>query len=306
MHSARQRVRIALACSALVLPGMHAMAQHAADNPVTAADDAFGLTLGLESIGMYSPGQVRGFSPRTAGNLRIEGLYFDQQGSLSNRVIEGSTIRVGVTEIGYAFPAPTGIVDYTLRRPAAGTPGATLIATAGPYQGRGLSLDTSIPLIGQELVLPAGASYQESSQTPYGAYPGYTSNVTSLGLTPKWSPTDAITVRVLLDWQQTRGAKTFPLYYTAGAYQPPNITRNYLGQDWAEARKLTANSGALATWKLNQTWSLAAGIFHSAAHNPQTFADLYTAIQPDGRSEHIVIGYPNQSLASTSDRKSVV
>ena len=300
MHSTRQRVRSAFACGALILPGMHAMAQHAADNPVTAADDAFGLTLGLESIGMYSPGQVRGFSPRTAGNLRIEGMYFDQQGSLSNRVIEGSTIRVGVTEIGYAFPAPTGIVDYALRRPTGSAPGATLIATAGPYQGRGLSLDASIPLIGQELVLPAGASYQVSSQTPYGAYPGYTSTVTSLGLTPKWSPNEALTVRLLLDWQQTRGARTFPLYYTAGAYQPPNITRSYLGQDWAEAKKLTENSGALATWKLNQTWSFAAAIFHSAAHNPQTFADLYAAIQPDGRSEHSVIGYPNQTMASTS------
>jgi iron complex outermembrane recepter protein len=300
MQPTRRRVRNALACGALILPAMNAMAQHAADNPVTAADDAFGLTLGLESIGMYSPGQVRGFSPRTAGNLRIEGLYFDQQGSLSNRVIEGSAIRVGVAETGYAFPAPTGIVDYTLRRPADDTPRATLIVTAGPYGGRGLSLDTSIPVIGRALVLPAGASYQVSSQTPYGAYPGYTSTVTSLGMTPKWSPTDAITVRLLLDWQQTRGARTFPLYYTAGAYQPPTITRSYLGQDWAEARKLTENSGALATWKLNQTWSIAAGLFHSAAHNPQTFADLYTAIQPDGRSEHIVIGYPNQSLASTS------
>src|SRR3954470_10775360 len=106
MHSTRQKIRSALACGALNLPGMHAMAQHAADNPVTSADDAFGLTLGLESIGMYSPGQVRGFSPRTAGNLRIEGMYFDQQESLSNRVIEGSTIRVGVTGMGYAFPAP--------------------------------------------------------------------------------------------------------------------------------------------------------------------------------------------------------
>src|SRR5689334_8926147 len=160
MHSARQRVGIAFAWTAVILSGTHAMAQHAADNPVTAADDAFGLTLGLESIGMYSPGQVRGFSPRTAGNLRIEGLYFDQQGGLSNRVIEGSTIRVGVTEIGYAFPAPTGIVDYNLRRAVDATPTATLIATGGPYQGRGLSLDTSIPLIGQELVLPAGVSYQ--------------------------------------------------------------------------------------------------------------------------------------------------
>ena len=31
--------------------------QHASDNPVTAAQDAFGLTLGLESIGLYGPGR---------------------------------------------------------------------------------------------------------------------------------------------------------------------------------------------------------------------------------------------------------
>jgi len=89
-------------------------AQHASDDPLATANDAFGLTLGLESIGLYGPGLVRGFNPQSAGNVRIDGLYFDQQGALSNRVVEGSTIRIGVSEIGYAFPAPTGIVA---RRP---------------------------------------------------------------------------------------------------------------------------------------------------------------------------------------------
>ena len=142
-------------------------AQHASDNPVTSAEDAFGLTLGLESIGMYGPGQVRGFSPQTAGNVRIDGLYFDQQGALSNRVIEGSTIRVGVSEIGYAFPAPTGIVDYNLRHPGDGTPNATIIANAGPYEAWGISIDGSVPLIGKELLVPIGVSTQVSTQTPY-------------------------------------------------------------------------------------------------------------------------------------------
>jgi iron complex outermembrane receptor protein len=31
-----------------------------------------------------------------------------------------------------------------------------------------------------------------------------------------------------------------------------------------------------------------------------SFADLYTAIQPDGRSEHLVVGFPDQSASSTS------
>jgi iron complex outermembrane receptor protein len=153
-------------------------AQHASDDPVAAANDGFGLTLGLESIGLYGPGFVRGFSPQVAGNVRIEGVYFDQQGALSNRVVEGSTIRIGVSEVGYAFPAPTGIVDYDLRRPGNGTPSATIVASAGPYEGRGLSIDGSLPLISTQLQLPMGASYQISTQTPFGyPNPGYTSRV---------------------------------------------------------------------------------------------------------------------------------
>jgi iron complex outermembrane recepter protein len=275
-------------------------AQHASDNPVTAAEDAFGLTLGLESIGMYGPGQVRGFSPQTAGNVRIDGLYFDQQGALSNRVIEGSTIRVGVSEIGYAFPAPTGIVDYNLRHPGDGTPSATIIANAGPYDARGVSIDGSVPLIGKELLLPIGVSSQVSTQTPYGPYPGYTSTLTSVGATPQWSPNDKVTVRALFDWQETRDATTFPLFFTAGDFLPPPIPRGYLGQDWARGRSLTENLGALVTAQLSRDWSLAAGLFRSTADNPVSFADLYTDIQPDGRSEHLVVGYPDQSASSTS------
>ena len=51
-------------------------AQRTADNAMEAASDAFGTTVGNESIGLYSPGDVRGFNPIQAGNVRIEGLYF--------------------------------------------------------------------------------------------------------------------------------------------------------------------------------------------------------------------------------------
>src|SRR5215472_12217587 len=174
-----RRIPIVAAALAVMFYAATGRAQHAADNPVASAEDAFGLTLGLESIGMYSPGQVRGFSPQTAGNVRIDGLYFDQQGALSNRVIEGSTIRVGISAIGYAFPAPTGIVDYQLRRAGDGTPGATIIANVGPYEARGISIDGTVPLAGKKLLLPIGVSTEVSTQTPYAPYPGYTSRVTS-------------------------------------------------------------------------------------------------------------------------------
>ena len=281
-------------------PFIAAQAQHASDNPVASANDAFGLTLGLESIGIYGPGSVRGFSPQVAGNVRIDGLYFDQQGALSNRVVEGSTIRVGISEIGYAFPAPTGIVDYDLRHPGNGTPTATVVVDAGPFQARSISIDGNVPLISSQLQLPIGVSYQISTQTPYVPNPGYTSTVANFGATPQWKPNDWLTFRAILDWTQTTHAKTLPIVFTAGDYLPPEIDRDYLGQDWAEGRSLSENYGGIVTAQLGQHWSLAVGIFRSISDNPISYSDLYVNTQPDGLAEHRVVGYPDQIVSSTS------
>src|SRR5688500_14345678 len=90
-------------------------AQRTGENPVTAAEDAFGTRVGGESIGLYHTGNVRGFSPLAAGNVRLEGLYYDRQADFTGRLVEGNVIRVGLSALGDPFPAPTGIVDYRLR-----------------------------------------------------------------------------------------------------------------------------------------------------------------------------------------------
>jgi iron complex outermembrane recepter protein len=295
-----QRFRVVIAAAIVTFQAGAARAQHASDNPITSADDAFGLTLGLESVGIYSPGLVRGFSPITAGNVRIDGMYFDLQGAPSGRVIEGSTIHVGISEIGYAFPAPTGIADYNLRKVGGDTPTATIIANVGPYDARGVSIDGSIPLIGKELVLSIGVSTQFSTQSPYGSYPGITSRVTSAGATPQWSPNGKIVVRALVDWQGTNNAKTFPLYFTAGDFLPPIVSKSYIAQNWAKGRNVTMNLGGLVAAQLTDAWSLRVGVFRSTNDSPVGFADLYTDVQPKGQSEHLVVGYPDQSTSSTS------
>ena len=301
MSAWNTRVPALIACGlALIFHMGAARAQHAADNPVTTAQDAFGLTLGLESVGMYSPGGVRGFVPQAAGNIRIDGLYFDEQGSLSERVVEGSTIRVGVSEIGYAFPAPTGIVDYELRHTGDGTAAATIIANAGPFDAYGISVDGTVPLAGNELILPIGVATQVTTQGGYGSYPGYTVHNTSFGVTPQWSPNDRVTVRGIFDWQQNRNANTFPIFFSAGDFLPPMISHGYLGQKWAQGHNTTENFGALVGAELTRTWSLNAGIFRSVADNPLTFSDLYNAVQPNGQAEHLLVGYPDQTTASTS------
>lgn len=54
-----------------------------------------------------------------AQNLRIEGLYYDQQPTMADTYLfSGSDVRVGITAQSYPFPSPTGIVDYKLRSPS--------------------------------------------------------------------------------------------------------------------------------------------------------------------------------------------
>src|SRR3954467_6851401 len=115
-----RRIGWALALGTLVCGP--AQAQRAGENPLAAARDAFGTTVGTESIGLYTARDVRGFDPVQASNVRLEGLYFDRQAPPPNeifnsRMVTGSSIKVGLTAQSYPFPSPTGIADVTLRIP---------------------------------------------------------------------------------------------------------------------------------------------------------------------------------------------
>ncbi|HEV2700527.1 MAG TPA: hypothetical protein VGV09_02770 [Steroidobacteraceae bacterium] len=292
--------RIVWVLLVLMVPFSRAMAQHASDNPVVSAADAFGLTVGLESTGLYNPGGIRGFNPQTAGNARIDGLYFDQQAGITERVIEGSAIRVGISEIGYAFPAPTGIVDYDLRHASDGKPTATVIAESGPFDDESISIDGSVPLYSTQLQLPMGMNIATGAPPPSGPNPGYTAKYANFGAAPVWKPSSDVTVRIFFDWQETSNARTLPTVFTAGDYLPPRIDREFLGQYWALGKFRGENLGGTLHARLSSHWSLAAGIFRSVSDVPVSYADLFVNTQPSGLADHLLIGLPDQRTASNS------
>lgn len=67
------------------------------ENAVRQAEDAFGVSIGNEAIGLYNSFDVSDFSPTRAGNVRIDGLYFDQVWPLNSRIRRSMTIRVGIS-----------------------------------------------------------------------------------------------------------------------------------------------------------------------------------------------------------------
>ena len=294
LQRAQNTIRARALLASFLLTASPSWADHASDNAVLSAADAFGVTIGTETIGLYDQNLIRGFSPQIAGNARIDGLYFDQQAPLSNRVMEGSTIRVGISALGYPFPAPTGIVDYDLRH-AGDKPTLTVVSDLGPFDARGLDLDGQYPIAALNLRVPMGVSYRINA-----GLPGYTQRIVSAGLAPQWMPGDGIAIRTFIDWQRVSKDRVAPLFFMASSGLPPHVPAKYLGQDWATGESLRENFGSTLQAELGCGWTLGAGVFRSLNDSSRSYADLFVATQPSGEADHELISYPDQRASSTS------
>jgi iron complex outermembrane recepter protein len=129
----------------LAAPIVAATGSRSSENAVRQAGDAFGTSIGREVSGLYSRDRVRGFSPVVAGNVRVDGLYFDPIVTPSSRLVRATTIKVGPSALGSPFPAPTGIVDLGLRRPG-NEAAASLLIGYNTWHTPTAEFDASLPL----------------------------------------------------------------------------------------------------------------------------------------------------------------
>ncbi len=253
-----------------------AFAQKTDNNAVTAAEDAFGKSVGDQSIGIYSDTSVRGFSPIDAGNVRIEGLYFDLQGNVNSRLVTGSTVRVGISAQGYNFPAPTGVIDYDLAKP-----GDKLLTsvqlTKTPWKGFSAELDVQIPLIAGKLGIAAGVDRFHQG-TQFGTVNDNVSTAVALHYAPRPG------IEITPFWSHTRdwGDEALPIIYTRGLTLPKRAPRNnFTGQSWAVYNGVQSNYGVVARadpFGLD----VRLGVFHSQYRIESDVADLEFGTKADG------------------------
>jgi iron complex outermembrane recepter protein len=254
-----------------------AFAQRTDDNAVTEAEDAFGKSVGDEQIGIYSADDVRGFSPASAGNLRIEGLFFDQQAFLTDRLIDGSTVHVGISAQGYPFPAPTGIADYALRKP-----GDKFIASVGtsygPFGGTLAEVDFQIPIDGTRLGATAGAGiYREGN--PFGGTPKIASYAASI----RYKPSDSLEIQPFWSRINNRDDESQSLIFTTGPFLPNRAQRGrFFGQKWADFSALLQNYGVVAKAK-PLDFDVALGVFRSTFAARKDSTDLLFETDRNGR-----------------------
>lgn len=282
MTTSRTRLLAAASAgSALALAAAPAHGQRANENAVTQAGDAFGSSVGNERVGIYSPFQARGFSPVQAGNVRLDGLYFDLQANPSERIVSGSTVRVGISAQSYAFSAPTGIADYSLRR-AGDENVLSVAATAGTFGPRNLAVDAQIA-VGGGLSIAAGAA-AGVDDTHWGA----DQNVVGIGLVPRWRSGDSVEIMPFVNWYRFSGTEAQPIYFTGGSYLPPELERRrYFGPDWARSEAEGLNAGILARVSAGG-WTLRAGAFRSQLTLDRSFTEIGLNVGSDGVGDRFI------------------
>ena len=293
--------RAGIACGVLLSAAIPAHAQRAGDNAVSAAQDAFGTTVGNESIGLYGTSSARGFSPIQAGNLRIEGLYFYQpvtggsQSGLDSHLSRGSTVRVGLTAQSYPFPAPTGIADYRLRLPGEKTV-VSVVANYGQYDTYKAEADAQVPLIPGKLGVVIGASGGYDTYS----YGGDTSSWAASMLV-HWRPTENLEIIPFWSRSEKYNWEAVSFISMAGAYFPPKIKRRarYI-QGWADADVGDTNYGVLGRLVAGQNWILRAGLFRSWNGKPDRQDLFLLNTQSDGSATAYASKDPPQTYGAYS------
>lgn len=283
-----------LACAAIWLPGA-VQAQRTAENLVTQSGDAFGKAIGSEKIGLYSADDIRGFNPVDAGNVRIEGLYFDHVDRVPTRLADTSAVRVGVAAQGYAFPAPTGIVDYNLTL-FRGKEEISSHLERGAYGGTAGNFELKLPIAGERLGISGGIGFREMMR-PEGGRTSYR----NMGLNAAWRPYAGALVSVMAGGYRLQDEEARATIFPAAGEDLPHLPRQiFLGQKWADRDMRITMYGGLAKLPLDQ-WMVEGGLFDFTMKNDTNFADLLRGVREDGSvASRIVIYDPGSRMHSLS------
>ncbi len=285
---------VLLAGAAFCVPGA-ALAQRTAENLVTQSADAFGKSIGSEKIGLYSSDDIRGFNPIDAGNVRVEGLYFDHVERVPSRLVDGSTVRVGVAAQGYPFPAPTGIVDYSLNM-FQGKAEASGQIERGAYGGAAGNIELKTPLIGQTFGVSGGVGFREMVR-PEGGKSSYR----SIGANFAWLPYAGSVVTVMAGRFTGRDDEAHVTLFPADGEELPKVPREvFLGQNWTDRNMSVTMYGGLAKLP-SGPWLFEAGLFDFTLKNDTNFADLLRGVREDGSvADRVVIADPGSQTHSLS------
>lgn len=274
--------------------GIAATGSRSAENAVRQAGDAFGTSIGREISGLYNRDRVRGFSPVVAGNVRVDGLYFDPIVTPSSRLVRTTIIRVGPSALGSPFPAPTGVVDLGLRRPGQEA-AASLLIGYNTWHTPTAEFDASLP-VSSTLSIGVGGGLQLENgfnKTRDHSYEG--------AFIAEWKPSASFSLLPFIAVRHTLIDDHGPISVPQGNFLPPRLPRRqFFGPWWSRGGDVELNAGLITDWTINDGWLLRAGLFRSQRVVDGQFANVVRLTSPDGTGNQRITGDPALYNGATS------
>ncbi len=237
----RRQIASPLLAAGLVIalpPDAASGQSRAGENAVTQAEDAFGFSVGRESLGLYDADNARGFSPSAAGNLRIDGLYFAPvvglPDSWSNRLRSRSASPPRAIPLprraASSIIACAGLASVSARR-CSSTPTAT--AASGP--------SSTAPCRSRE---PCARHRRQRRPDPFRRR--HPNRYHSEALVGRWRPAPGIELMPFWSAFTDIDDLSSPIYVPAGAFIPPEPRAgHYPGPWWNGINRTHFNYGAL-------------------------------------------------------------
>ncbi|WP_068877075.1 TonB-dependent receptor [Phenylobacterium sp. CCH9-H3] len=255
----------------------------AQDSAVKSAADAFGERVGVEQLGLYSEGQVRGFDLGASGAYRIEDAYFSRASPLNDPVLAGVGVRVGVNAARLAYPAPSGVVSYRLRE-------------AGPVNQ--FSLGAGLRDFGTRTIEGNGSWKSEDGRFSLaGGFvarplvrwaPGTEGEAADVGVVGAWRVSPNQRLRAFASHYARNYDGDYAMKAADDALPPnPRTLHNY-GPDWARVEAANTNLGVLYDGAFGD-WSVNLSAFRSIFDNDRSdFTVIETRADGSARGKTLV------------------
>lgn len=267
----------------------------ATSNATVVADDAFGYTVGDDTVGIYDQSSVRGFDLESAGNYRIDGNYFVKSSGVSNFFVASTAVRIGYNTFQLNLPGPSGVVDYRLRDPARGDP-SLLTVGFDEYVQPYLDFNYKHRSADECFSTSLGVGLVLKSRDAQGGEGGSW----LVAGTARASIGEAGKVRLFFGEYDYRRQGQFRIGL-AGEPPLPRIARGrYLGQDWARELGQRRIAGVLADSAFGAGWSIGGIAVFSQEDPTRSFSQFFTDLSADGTVRSTLIASPQQRATAWS------
>lgn len=260
----------------------------AQEDVIAAAEDAFGLRIGVESIGLYSESQVRGFRLEDAGNFRMNDAYFVRGSTPSNAVLSGVETRIGANAMAFDLVGPSGVIAYSLPDPF-NPPRDRLELGFGFYGsvvaeliGSTSTPDGSAALTGGVLLYPF-QNYSDGTTGDFGAIGGVggwrmgaNTTLTSFADFKKWF------------YDSDTG------YLPSETALPVNVVRRKnRGPAWTGVSILDRNYGAIVKHAFSPAWNIRASLIRSQSDIREQDFNLLAATEEGDLAQASIFVIPD-------------